>query len=104
MNWFGGLWVFEKWKLYHHFLVFSSHEFPLAMDNHYTRSIIDSLEFRDIYFIKPLAEAVDKKGVTHPTSAAMEQWMLDKGVEPEFVHNIHGKKAFAFYYYNGPLK
>jgi hypothetical protein len=98
-DWFQNVWIFERWKLYHHILIMNSDEFAKVLsdgDYHF----FNQIHLDGVYYIRSGSAVRQKAQQTYPESQLLETFQKNH-VEPEIIYDDQHREAF--YIYNGDI-
>ena len=87
LDWFPVVWIFERWKFYHRFLIASSNEFNQIVSVQRDLDILTNLNLDSIFLITP------KDSETGPLFDKFKA----RHIEPKIVYDNRGSEAFYIY-------
>ncbi len=101
-NWFATMWIFERWKQYHRFLIMTSEEFLKVVRSENDLTMFNSLNLDSLYLVVSGKEVARESRVNFPETKILVDNFVNQGITPEIIYDDQGREAF--YIYHGQFK
>lgn len=95
--WFPVLWIFDRWRFYHRFLVMDTGEYFKIIKNQSLLAPLAALPFDEIYFIEAGQEVALTSRQNFGGTSVLAEKFRQQNIIPQIIHDDRGREAFYIY-------